>query len=52
MDNEQFYKLSISSWITKKRPYLAKKKVAHTSAVATTKLIELGNDLLVHPPYS
>ena len=44
----------------KKRPHLAKKKVlfhqdnalAHTSAMVTTKLVELHNILLPHPPYS
>ena len=46
--------------LQKKRPHLAQKKVlfhhdntpAHTSAVATAKLIELGYELLPHPPYS
>lgn len=43
-----------------KRPHLAKKKVifhhdnapAHTSAIATSKLVELRYQLLPHPPYS
>lgn len=46
--------------LMKKRPHLAKKKVlfhqdnapAHSSAVATSKLVELGYELLPHPPYS
>ena len=46
--------------LQKKRPHLAKKKVlfhhgnasGHTSAVATAKLVELGYELLPHPPYS
>lgn len=46
--------------LKKKRPHLAKKKVlfhhdnapAHTSAVATAKLVELHYELLPHPPYS
>lgn len=46
--------------LQKKRPHLAKKKVlfhhdnapAHTSAVATAKLVELHYELLPHPPYS
>ena len=46
--------------LLKKRLHLAKKKMlfhhnnatAHTSAVATVKLIELGYELLTHPPYS
>ena len=46
--------------LKKKRPHLAKKKVlfhhdnapAHTSAVATAKLVELRYELLPHPPYS
>ena len=46
--------------LEKKRPHLAKKKVlfhhdnepAHTSAVATAKLVESGYELLTHPPYS
>ena len=46
--------------IAEKRPHLAKKKVlfhhdnalAHTSAVATAKLVELGYELLPYPPYS
>ena len=45
----------------KKRPHLTKKKMlstvttmtpAHTSADATAKLVELGYELLPHPPYS
>ena len=43
-----------------KRPHLAKKKVlfhhdnapAHSSAIATAKLVELRYELLPHPPYS
>ena len=46
--------------LMKKRPYLAKKKVlfhhdnapAHSSAIATAKLVELRYELLHHPPYS
>ena len=46
--------------LMKKRPYLAKKKVlfyyhnapAHSSAIATAKLVELRYELLPHPPYS
>jgi len=46
--------------IAKKRPHLAKKKVlfhhdnapAHTSALAKSKLVELGYELLPYPPYS
>ena len=46
--------------LQKKRPHLAKKKVlfhhdnapAHTSVVATAKLVELGYELLPHSPYS
>ena len=46
--------------LQKKRPHLAKKKMlfhhdnapTHASAVATAKLIELGYELLPHPPYS
>jgi len=42
------------------RPHLAKKKVllqhdnapAYTSALAKAKLVELGYELLLHPPYS
>ena len=44
----------------KKRPHLAKKKVhfhhdnapAHSSAIATAKLVELRYELLPNPPYS
>lgn len=46
--------------LMKKRPHLAKKKVlfhhdnapAHSSAVATAKLVELRYEMLPHPPYS
>jgi len=46
--------------LQKIRPHLAKKKVlfhhdnapAHTSALAQGKLVELGYELLPHPPYS
>ena len=42
--------------LQKKRPRLAKKNdnmaLANTSAVATAKLVELGYELLPHPPYS
>jgi len=46
--------------LKKKRPHLVKKKVlfhhdnapAHSSGVATVKLIELRYELLPHPPYS
>jgi len=46
--------------LQKIRPHLAKKKVlfhhenapAHTSALAKAKLVELGYELLPHPPYS
>jgi Transposase. len=46
--------------LQKKQPHLAKKKVlfhhdntpAHTSAVATAKLVELHYELLHHAPYS
>lgn len=46
--------------LMKKRPHLAKKKVlfhhdnapAHSSAIATAKLVELRYELLPHPPYS
>jgi len=46
--------------LKKKRPHLAKKKVlfhhdnalAHLSAIAMAKLIELRYELLSHPPYS
>lgn len=46
--------------LKKKRPHLAKKKVlfhhdhapAHSSAIATAKLVELRYELLPHPPYS
>ena len=46
--------------LQKKRPHLAKRKVlfhhdnapAHTSALATAILVELGYELLPHPPYS
>jgi len=44
----------------RKRPHLAKKKVlfhhdnapAHSSSIATAKLVELHYELLPHPPYS
>ena len=44
----------------KKRPHSEKKKIlfhhenapAHTSAIATAKLVELGYELLPHSPYS
>lgn len=46
--------------VVKKRPHLAKKKIlfhhdnapAHSSAVATAKLVELRYEILPHPPYS
>lgn len=46
--------------LKRKRPHLIKKKVlfhhdnapAHSSHVATAKLVELGYELLPHPPYS
>lgn len=46
--------------LKEKRPHLAKKKVlfhhdnapAHSSHVATAKLVELGYEVLPHPPYS
>lgn len=46
--------------IKTKRPHLAKKKIlfhhdnapAHSSAIATTKLVELRYEILPHPPYS
>jgi len=46
-------------WADPIRPHLAKKKVlfhhdnapAHTSALAKAKLVELGYELLPHPPY-
>jgi len=46
--------------LIRKRPHLAKKKVlfhhdnapAHSSAIATAKLVELRYELLSHPPYS
>lgn len=46
--------------LMKKRPHLTKKKVlfhhdnapAHSSAIATAKLVELRYELLPHPPYS
>ena len=46
--------------LQKKLLHLSKKKMllhhdkapAHTSAVATAKLVELGYELLPHPPYS
>ena len=46
--------------LMKQRPHLAKKKVlfhhdntpAHSSAIATAKLVELRYELLPHPPYS
>ena len=46
--------------LMKKRPHLAKKKVhfhhdnapAHSYAIATAKLVELGYELLPHPAYS
>ena len=52
--------MPIQRRIAEKRPHLAKKKVlfhhdnapAHTSAVATAKLVELSYELLPHPPYS
>uniref|UniRef100_A0A131YT73 Transposase n=1 Tax=Rhipicephalus appendiculatus TaxID=34631 RepID=A0A131YT73_RHIAP len=46
--------------LRKKRPHLVKKKVlfhhenapAHTCAVATAKLVELGYEVVPHPAYS
>ena len=50
---------SISRYTERKQPHLAKKVLfhhdntpAHSSAIATAKLIELRYELLPHPPYS
>lgn len=50
----------LNNEIKEKRPHLARKKVlfhhdnapAHSSAIATAKLVELRYELLPHPPYS